>query len=604
MIDRDLQSQIRQLFSRNYTMRELERGMGKYAKQFVKEHRKICEEEGVYESQIHLAQHKKLDKLKLELVTSIPFSGKKLFHAFRDFLPEQIRVILDELVWVDRLSHKDTEELFGITLYTEEDVTYASGYKNVRHVIKPEFEFFDWSGGSYYGSEKARFVVYLIADFREILVKFYDKPKEADFQPIAEPEQTQHIYSGEQNILLELPRVIAYAGQGQIKTTTKGKVQISTLGKMQRKLNLNEFYPDAEDKALKTMRTGLLAGLISGIKKPSVSVDTVEQLRGLVKGNYRNKFNSLYGIITYLKGTGYVDSYYINKVEPTIFNMFKNLPKYEWVSIRNLQSHIKYNSINVQLLRGGIVRDKLYYSVKVQGRSSTYENKKYVEPHRYIHSFITPFLKGTCFLFAALGLLDIAYDKPNVSEMGKTAQSPYDELKYIRLTKLGAFVLGVEAKYETPASLHQSTIKLSENSLTIIIDEADTTAPVVLEPYTERVSPNRFRTDFRFFLKGIGTQKQLNDKIQLFKNSVKVDIPPNWEQFFKELNQKIDPLKQVKNTKIFHIPEDNKELLQLVAKDPVFQKICLKAEGYHIFVSNKNLPKFKQRLQEFGYLMT
>lgn len=604
MINRDLQSQIRQLLARNYTMRELERGMGKYAKQFVKKHRDICEEEGVYVSQLDLAYEKKLNKMKLELLTSIPLSGKTIFQAFRDFLPEEIGVILDELVWVDRLSHQDTEELFEITIYTSEETSYSSGYKSMRHTLKPEFEFFDWSGGSYYSNAKAKFVIYLQADLRKILSSFYDRPKEADFHPIAEPEQTQHTYNGEQDILLELPRMIAYAGQGQIKTTTKGKVQTSTLGKMQRKLKLKEFYPDAEDKALKNMRTSLLSGLIISIKKPSVSVDIIAQLKDLMKDNYRNNYSSLYGIITYIKGTGYVDNYYVNNVEPTIFNMLKDLPKYEWVSMKNIQNHIKYNFINVQLLRGGIVRDKLYYTYKAEGRNYTYDNKVYIEPHRYIGSFINPFLKGTFFLFAAFGLLEIAYDTPNVSEMGKTAQSPYDKLKYIRLTKLGAFILGIEARYEAPDAISKSTITLSENSLTVIIDEADTTAPVVLEPYTERVSPNRFRTDFSFFLKGVGNQKQLNDKIQLFKNSVKVDIPPNWEQFFKELNQKIDPLKQVKNTKIFHIPEDNKELLQLVAKDPVFQKICLKAEGYHIFVSNKNLPKFKQRLQEFGYLMT
>jgi hypothetical protein len=199
--------------------------------------------------------------------------------------------------------------------------------------------------------------------------------------------------------------------------------------------------------------------------------------------------------------------------------------------------------------------------------------------------------------------LDVAYDTPDVSEMGKTTQSPYDGLQYIRLNKLGAFVLAKTAEYEEPSVISKSSITLSTDSLTIVVDEADTTAPVILEPYTHRVSPNRFRTDFGFFLKNTKTKQELEDKITLFKQSVKVDIPDNWEVFFKELRQKIDPLTPVKDVFVFQIPTDNPELLRLIAKDVTLRKYCLKAEGYHIIVPKKNMSRFRKRLGEFGYLL-
>ncbi len=605
MINRNTENRVQAIIGRYYSLAELERGIGKYVKQFMKTHRELCEEEGVRHTFIDLGK-KKLNKTKMEMLCAIPFASNKLFQAFRDTLPPEVGVVLDELVWIERLTNDEIEKEFEVTIYDTETFVYANGRKNYNYKLKPEFHFFKWRGSTYYYSpnQKPDFTLYLPAEMREILSDYYEKPEEAHFNPV-DPKPTEHTYSGEQDILLELPRVIAYAGQGQIKTTSKGKVQASTVGKMQRKLNLREFYADAEDKQLRTMRTTLLAGLVTTLKKPTVSVDTVEQLKDLMKDNYRNFYSSLHGIITYLKGTGYIDSYYVNeKVEAGIFYMLKDLPKYEWVSMKNVFFYIKYNFIDVKLLRESTVSSKLHYTYKVEGEYRSYMDKRYITKSQYYTTFINPFIKGTCFLFAAYGLLEIAYDTPDVSELGETAKSPYDELKYIRLTKLGAFILGIEARYEAPAAINKSTIRLSENSLTVIAEESDTTAPVVLEPYTERVSPNRFRTDAGIFLKAVGNQKQLDDKINLFKQSVKVDIPENWEQFFQELKRKIDPLKLVRNNKIFQIPEDDRELLQLIAKDAYLQKICLKAEGYHVIISNKNLPKFKKRLQEFGYLLS
>jgi len=604
MINRNTENAVTNILRRYYSFAELDRGPGKYVKQFMKTHRELCEEEGVHHTFIDLGK-KKLNKDKIIMLCAIPFSSNKLFQAFRDSLSPEIGLILDELVWIERLSCDEIEDEFEITIYDIETFVYANGRKNHNYKLKSEFHFFRWHGSTYYYSpnQKPDFTLFLPPEMRKILSDYYEKPEEASFNSV-DPKPTTHTYSGEQDILLELPRIIAYAGQGQIKTTTKGKVQASTLNKMQRKLNLKEFYADAEDKELRTMRTALLGSLVTSLKKPTVSADTVKQLMDLMKDNYRNLYRSLQGIITYLKGAGHVNSYGVKKVEADIFSMFKDLPKYEWVSIDNIFTYIKYNFVDVKILSESAVRNKLYYAYKVEGEYRTYTEKEYLSQNEYHTAFINPLIKGTCFLFAAYGMLEIAYDTPDVSEMGKTAKSPYDELKYIRLTKLGAFILGIEAQYSAPAAINKSTIRLSENSLTVIVDESDTTAPVVLEPYTERVSPNRFRTDAGLFLKGVANQKQLDDKINLFKQSVKVDIPENWEHFFKELKRKIDPLILVRNNKIFQIPEDDRELLQLIAKDAYLQKICLKAEGYHVIVSNKNLPKFKKRLQEFGYLLS
>jgi hypothetical protein len=172
------------------------------------------------------------------------------------------------------------------------------------------------------------------------------------------------------------------------------------------------------------------------------------------------------------------------------------------------------------------------------------------------------------------------------------------------LTNLGAYALELVKEYELPESFKKSVTILSEDSLTITVDADDTTAPMVLEPYAVRVSPNRYRTDFSFFLKGVKDKKELQNKITLFKQAVKVDLPENWVEFFTEVRGKIDPLTKYGAVKVFKIPQENKELLKLIARDPILQKHSMKAENYHLIVPNKSMAAFKARMREFGYLLS
>ncbi len=48
---------------------------------------------------------------------------------------------------------------------------------------------------------------------------------------------------------------------------------------------------------------------------------------------------------------------------------------------------------------------------------------------------------------------------------------------------------------------NSSNIELSKDSLTIITDKDDDTAAIILKPFTERISHNRYRTNYTFFLK-------------------------------------------------------------------------------------------------------
>jgi len=520
------------------------------------------------------------------------------------------------LVFEDSLDRETILQRFDFDICEEKTEGRYNNKEYKTRKVEKKFCFFrnkqnDRSFAHFYGtySYGADFKFSLPPQLRAIAFQYYEPPKGATLEGLKEINAIHKYTNGERDIFLELPRLIAYAKQGQIKITTKGKPQASTLGKMQRKLNLQEFYPNASEKELKTIRTSLLAALIVIIPKLKNEMESAQLIKMLIKDHYTSKFSSLHGIITYLKGTGYIDEYYAKSVESDLFNILKQLPQNEWVSIENLEIFLKYQFLDLNIVTKWVASEKLYYNYEekteaTEWRRSYTETKHTIIESRYYDSLTLPLVKGTLMLFAAWGLLDVAYRDVNATIIGKTCQSPYDGLQYIRLNKLGAYVVDQEAIYEISDAVGESTIKLSEDSLTIITPENDATASIILEPYAERVSPNRYRTDYPFFLKECRSKKDLENKIKLFKQTVSADLPPNWVNFFKELEGKINPLQKVTNVQILKIPADNSALIKLIARDKTLKKLCIKAEGYHILVEKPKMSRFKKRLQEFGYLLT
>ena len=593
-------------FEKGYTMADLKESFFVLTRQFIQKNMTLLIRQEVPDKVILIGTFNSWTKRELALFVTIPYLNKQLFTAFKFSLSNEVQKLLNELVWEEKMTQRDIERKLDIKVYTTTKSTY-SGYEQIN--IKEEFKFFRHVNIHRYSTlRKPEYTFYIEPSVRRIIAIYYDTPSSSTINPIEELPPLAYVYKkGEIDIMLELPRLMAYAQQGNIRVSAKGKPAASTLSKMQRKLNLSEFYPNEKIKALGLIRTNLLAGLITTTGKGMSTADSGTFIKTLIHSYYANRYQTVHQLLTYLKGTGYVDDYYTENIAPHFVHLLTELPEKDWVSVDNIIKYLKFTFKDIRPVKEYIARNKLYYEydaiVKYE-RYSYNESKHYIDNARYDRAITIPTLKGTLFLFAAFGLLDLAYEEVDAEIMGETCDSPFDGLRYIRLTDLGAYVAGKRTRYDAPEEISHSTIELSKDSLTIISDKNDPTASIILEPYTEKVTPNRFRTDFAIFLKGIANKKELGDKIKLFKQSVTDELPPNWQTFFTQLNQKIDPLEAILGVSIFQIPEDNPELIKLIARDAKLKSLCFKAEGYHILVPKKKLAQFKARLREFGYLLS
>jgi hypothetical protein len=82
-------------------------------------------------------------------------------------------------------------------------------------------------------------------------------------------------------------------------------------------------------------------------------------------------------------------------------------------------------------------------------------------------------LKGAMFLFAAFGLVDIAYDPPSNRELcgGEGGYLiPYDGLRYVRITPLGEYVIGKTAQCPVATGEETARIILDDQRLIMTIE--------------------------------------------------------------------------------------------------------------------------------------
>jgi hypothetical protein len=589
-----------------YTMAQMNKGIAKYVRHFLNANHDLLIKEGVGASEFNIMRIPNPKKWQLATITGIPFASETLFKAFRNTLPQQVREIMRALIWRESLTNHTIKKDLGFDIYNIKEKVWSAHYTKKTYSLKPEFEFFLNKGNenAYYSGEEPLFNLSIGASLQRIIRQYYPRPRYADLHFVDKIEETDYLFEGEKEILLEFPRLEVYAMQGNIKTTSNGKVSVATLNKMQKKVGIKEFYPEDEEKLVKGLRSCLLGGLICARKRKVAALDIHEKIRSLIKHTFKEHYLSPVTILPYFKGMSYFDSYYDNSNVRAFTQVFSKLPVGKWVTAKNFVDYLRYNSLDDKPISYQFSRDKLYFDKRIKTEHGNYNEKHYIGKGAYHSCVLLPYQKGICFLFAAYGLLDIAYNKVDFSEPGETSNSPYEGLAYLRLTNLGAYALELVKEYELPESFKKSVTILSEDSLTITVDADDTTAPMVLEPYAVRVSPNRYRTDFSFFLKGVKDKKELQNKITLFKQAVKVDLPENWVEFFTEVRGKIDPLTKYGAVKVFKIPQENKELLKLIARDPILQKHSMKAENYHLIVPNKSMAAFKARMREFGYLLS
>ena len=529
------------------------------------------------------------------------FKNKTIYEGFLNSLDQNVKKVWDFMVWKEELSDEDILIETGISITTNiEKISFNKKIYIEKDLFK-EFLIFAIESESNYSyasnSYLKTFTVELPIELRRVLKGFYDKPLYYNFIPLAEVPKTTYISSSESEIFVYLPNLLSYNQAGNIKVSGPGRVMLNTLGKIRKILNINELYPESSTKELKLLKTYLLSSMVVCESKPKKEETFTGILKNYFEKTYLKNFASHVHILTSLKGTHHL--YNIVNVESNFIEVVKHLPIDKWISIKNFIDFTSFRSYNFQI--SSIHEMCNYLTYEVEGNYS--KEKKSIKKINLKTFIEEPILKGNIMLWSCYGLLDIAYDDIDTTQLGKTYFSVYDGIKALKLTNLGAFILGKTSQYEAPLIKKSYDLTLSSENLIIKVEGETSMTDNLLGTFADKIGSNRYAISNETFLKNINSKKELKIKIDIFKQIISTDLPANWKTFFSILDKKIHPLTPIEEVLVFKIPNDDPELIKLLIQNPIIKKLLIKAEDYQIIVTKKDYPTLKTKLKAFGYLL-
>ncbi len=586
-----------------YTKADLEKGLFALAKAFYLSNTQTFE--GIETDKInHILHHKPTPtNTEMLMIAFSVFSNAIIYKAFVNSLPSWLAKSIELLMWLEKLSDSELQNRIGSPVIEQRIVTFRYSPPTVLHpflLFKIEATMV---GNSINGTSYDLFLSIHPA-IKDLLVPFYEKPKHFNLVPIeaAPTNPPYQLFAVSQFMELELPSLVAYRVADHIKFASNGRPLDSAIGRMQKANALDEFF-NHDDEWYSKIRTKMMAGVLGFVYK--TQPDGAELLKAFFTKAYTQMVTAPI-IWSYLKGWNQSEptADKKEKAEIAMLSLVRQMPVNEWISLENLLGYIEFKQLKFVPMAEYWLFNKLYLEVPSRAKKPT---RKYWMPVTNEQPLTVPFVKGSFFLFAAFGLVDIAYRMPHSSElMAKELGevTPYDGLAYVKLTQLGAYVLGMNDTFASLDYAQEGSITLGSDSLLIIAKGNLLFFDRLLAKFSTKLGLSRYKVTPGNFLADCNTTADVGVKISQFKRMVQQPLPPVWEAFFASLISQSTIFKQDTQWAVFKLPTDNPELQHLIARDPVLKTLILKAEQYHVMVAEFDLPQFKNRLKELGYLVS
>ena len=535
-------------------------------------------------------------KTKQDICNAIAvlFSGPEPYYYFRECLSENAKKAWDHLLMNGYMGFAQIKEELGFEMHVVSERGSRFYFGEIS--LHPNFSMFPVKSQSWDIRSEESAHIFLPRKLRKILINWYKFPSEAELMPTDSlPQGTYSFNEVEELFFSDFSRLTIYFRQNEINYTAKKRPVPSGLSKVQRMIQIKEFFPDTAIKRHKLLRTNMLASIIPYlVSLQKKHPEPYDMLREFMNKYYLGHFATPPILLPDVKGLGNFEDFSFLNYEFQMLSLLAALPANSYVLINNLMNHAIYQLYNLEVI------DRFDAYQKLTLDEGTI-NKTHIGYNHYKKAIQFPLIKGNFFLFAALGLCELVYEEVEMYELGANAYSAWDGLKAVKRTPLGDYICGLTKEYQVPKS-KSIDITLSDTSLLIHLAKADSPNLNTLGNFAEQINALTFKTDARIFLKNIRNKEELNAKIELFKQ-IFGELPENWQTFFSNLLKKVNPLKAVSDCFVFKLPKENQELVKLIAQDPLIKNLVHKAEDYQILVPKSNYLNLKKRLAEFGYLL-
>ncbi|MFC1467631.1 hypothetical protein ACFLQY_02930 [Verrucomicrobiota bacterium] len=534
------------------------------------------------------------------------YQSEKILTAFYNQLPPAHQKLLSALCWEGSGDMETFEHRFNVRMV--EVVNKREHGRTVEElVLNPAFSWLiiDTTTRPYYFVKEPRadLSVQLLPAMLSLFRLILPKPTSYYLNPQAEPSGAQ-TFRADQETVFDLQSVANYLLGNHLQTTQADAIKKVSLRNVQNILKGSEFY---QAKGLEFLRTELLLNCMRHAlekQQPHISqwaTAPQEHLRNILNALLLENPDTLYGqLIPHIKRAK--TSKYNDRPLRNIHDLFCELSTSEWIDFENIKDFIRYREIQVNfLLYAGSFSN-------LTTQRSRFMNAARIDIHADNEWALIalPALQGICFMLAAFGFLEISFDAPENNEFRRSAQNyltPFDSLRAIRLTPLGAYAFGLTDAFDyTTSNSEETVVTLNAQRLTASCQNIDPLTELSLSSFMEKIAPSFYRMTRQSLIRGCKNSKEIEQRIEQFKQTVAPAPPPNWDAFFDQVLATAEALSPRPELVVYQLT-NTPELRQLFASDPSLRQLVKKCEGFHIVFHKKDQTAIARRLTELGYLM-
>lgn len=615
-----------------YSKGELETLLKEYLSKFFREH--AHKEEVLEPFQRFTDPKSRATKDELTTLLATIFDNGDMFRLLMELFPPMVQEMLILLVF-DRntLWFDDIPQMFpGVRLGGDKKRSYYSTEKPNRPA---EYSLFPCNTGRVVTERYDRhreFGFYLPMEMRKALRRHLPVPEASQIQALENAPKAKNAYNAENTAPQAAKIIYTFVTDGRLEYNSNGKKPLkASLKKLSALSRLSEFYP-AIYKDYDLLAVTLLASLAEGTylytsypNDPLKEIGWTRALLSTFRGGLAANFSVMENLLGHVKRTspGYSYSTQPEDIEldntDAYMDLLATLPSGKWVSVENLYQVLKQEEERYYPIATDAAARFCYLAAKTD-----YGTEKIMldDMDLYSHALVLPLLKSTIAICAALGMAEIVYDDPMTGDtkplvkdsLGKDMYlaTQFDSIRGVRLTALGEYMLGKTKNYQAATeteTAQEGLIVLDEYRLFAKVIGENHIAELTLQDFMRPVSISDtnavklYRMDYASFLKGCRVAEDVVDQIELFRRNITAAPPPIWEQFFRDVQHKIEPLKEELQYRVFTLPP-SQDLMKLLTQDEVLKKIIIKAEGYKILVPKHEIATLRKRLEKHGYLFS
>lgn len=212
---------------------------------------------------------------------------------------------------------------------------------------------------------------------------------------------------------------------------------------------------------------------------------------------------------------------------------------------------------------------------------------------------------------ATLGIIDIAYADPDYvrgdlsDDWGSTdmgSLSRYDGLQYIRLTKLGAWIVGQSDSY-VPSKLEEVTkANMMPDGRLCFQNLPQSKETLFLSTYANEISPNSWQLCQEKMISYLETGSELND-LQAFiaERDPQPFLPDEIESLFKKLQKNKQAV--VSEGKVLLLTCSSKKVAQQISDIPELKAWCKRLGDTQLIIPINKENLFRKTIHQLHYAM-